>query len=408
VSTATKARKPRAAYGSGSIRKEKQASGKVVWIGQVYVAGKQRQRTLGPASGPEAMSTRQARRALEAVRVELEAAEAQRATTDKNGTLRAVAEEHHRHLDGEIRESTLADYRGYLNRHLLPFFGDVPLDSIRVRDIEDFARHQRTEVKQHRLNKDGSPKVGLAGSTVVNHINYLHSIFEFALRREIVTTNPVSPAKKPKVTKQDQDFSYLTVEQVDAVIDAVADDYLGSTDRALLLTAAHTGLRQGELIALRWDDILWDQAAVRVKASVSRGSLGEPKSVTSKREVPMSRRVAEVLRERRATSHYSTDRDFVFPHPLTGNPYDPNKIRERFYAAMVTAGFSQMIGQGGGGIVFHSLRHTFGTQMASAGAPLVAIKEWMGHADIQTTMIYAKWAKDRDAERALVDAAFSK
>jgi hypothetical protein len=57
-------------------------------------------------------------------------------------------------------------------------------------------------------------------------------------------------------------------------------------------------------------------------------------------------------------------------------------------------------------IVFHSLRHTFGTRMASAGAPLVAIKEWMGHADIQTTMIYAKWAKDREAERALVDAAF--
>ena len=66
-----------------------------------------------------------------------------------------------------------------------------------------------------------------------------------------------------------------------------------------------------------------------------------------------------------------------------------------------------MLGQSGGGIVFHSLRHTFGTQMASAGAPLVAIKEWMGHADIQTTMIYAKWAKDRNAEKELVDAAFS-
>jgi len=301
LSAATKPKKSRAAYGSGSVRKEKQASGRVVWIGQFYIAGKQRQRTLGPASGLDGMSTRAARRALEAVRAELETAEAQRAATDESGTLRAVAEEHHRHLEGEIRGSTLTDYRGYLNRHLLPFFGDVPLDSIRVRDIEDFVRHQRTEVKQHRLNKDGSPKVGLAGSTIVNHINYLHSIFEFALRREIVTSNPVSPAKKPKVKKQDQDFSFLTVDRVDAVIDAVADDYLGSTDRALILTATHTGLRQGELIALRWEDILWDQAAVRVRASVSRGSIGDPKSVTSKREVPMSRRVAEVLRQRRET-----------------------------------------------------------------------------------------------------------
>lgn len=122
----------------------------------------------------------------------------------------------------------------------------------------------------------------------------------------------------------------------------------------------------------------------------------------------MSRRVAKALRDHRASSHYSTDLDFVFPHPLTGNPYDPNKIRERFYTAMVTAGFSHMMGQGGGEVTFHSLHHTFCTQMASTGAPLVAIKGWMGLADIQTTMIYAKWAKDREAERALVDAAFSK
>lgn len=66
-----------------------------------------------------------------------------------------------------------------------------------------------------------------------------------------------------------------------------------------------------------------------------------------------------------------------------------------------------MIGRDHGGITFHSLRHTFGTQMASAGVPLVAIKQWLGHADIATTMIYAKWGKDRAADRALVDAAFA-
>jgi integrase len=66
-----------------------------------------------------------------------------------------------------------------------------------------------------------------------------------------------------------------------------------------------------------------------------------------------------------------------------------------------------MIGRNGGGIVFHSLRHTFGTQMASARVPLVAIKRWMGHGGIATTIIYANWGKDRAADRALVDAAFA-
>lgn len=77
------------------------------------------------------------------------------------------------------------------------------------------------------------------------------------------------------------------------------------------------------------------------------------------------------------------------------------------HAAMRSAGLAHMIGRDGGGITFHSLRHTFGTQMASAGVPLVAIKQWLGHADITTTMIYAKWGKDRAADRALVDAAFA-
>lgn len=398
--------KQRAAYGSGSVFKEKQASGKVVWIGQARVAGKQRQKTLGPASGPDALSTRQARHALNEVRAAWEIEAQREATTRPSGTLRTVAEAHLAQIEGEVRATTLADYRGYLEGHLLPFFGDVPLSEIRVRDVEDFIHHQRTSARQRRVDAQGRPLVGLAGSTIANQVNYLHSVFAFAQRREELSVNPVAPARKPKVKKQDAEFSYLTVAQVDAVVRAVVDDYLGQTDRTLILTAAHTGLRQGELIALRWADVLWTQSSIRVRASVSRGVLGDPKSQTSRREVPMGDRVARALELHHQATEYGADDDHVFCHPHTGRPYDPSKVRDRFYDAMKAAGLGAMLGRDGGGIVFHSLRHTFGTQMASSGAPLVAIKEWMGHADIQTTMIYAKWAKDRAAERALVDRAF--
>lgn len=83
------------------------------------------------------------------------------------------------------------------------------------------------------------------------------------------------------------------------------------------------------------------------------------------------------------------------------------KAGQFHYAAMAAAGLGDKIGLDGGGITFHSLRHTFGTHVASAGAPLVAIKEWMGHADIQTTMIYAKWSKDRNVESAIFARAFA-
>lgn len=126
-----------------------------------------------------------------------------------------------------------------------------------------------------------------------------------------------------------------------------------------------TGLRQGELIALRWRDVLWADSAMYARGSVSRGIEGTPKSETSKREVPMGDRVARALELHHQASAYQADDGRVFCHPHTD---DPSKMRARFYDAMRSAGLGHMIRRDGGGIVFHSLRHTFGTQMASSDA----------------------------------------
>lgn len=101
--------------------------------------------------------------------------------------------------------------------------------------------------------------------------------------------------------KQDPDFSFLSLEQINQVVAAVPSDYLGPTTRALILTAALTGLRQGELIALRWRDIDWTEHLIQVKSSISRGKRGDPKSETSKREVRLVEQAAETLRPHRET-----------------------------------------------------------------------------------------------------------
>lgn len=401
----------RRSYGSGSLIEEKQRTGRVVWIGQVRVGGKQKQRTLGPKAGPGALTKRQAEAALRAFRDEAEAsAAAQAQTPTSRVSLGAVAAQHLQHLESNgTKASTIADYKGYLEGHLVPYFGDVPMRDIRVRHVEEFIAHQQTKAVQKRFHKSGpnagKPKVGLHGSTVSNHVNYLSAIYSFAQRHEYVETNPVSPAKKPRVKKQHQDFSFLTPAEVDAVLRAVKDDYLGQTDRTIIETAAWSGLRLGELRALRWKDVLWTDAVIVVRASISRGTEGDTKSESSSREVPLEDRVARALELHFQASAYKTDDDYVFAHPQTGRSYDESKLRDRFYDAMRAAGFEHMIGRDGGGITFHSLRHTFGTQMVSADIPIVAVKDWMGHADIQTTMIYAKWGKKRQADRALVNAA---
>ena len=77
---------------------------------------------------------------------------------------------------------------------------------------------------------------------------------------------------------------------------------------------------------------------------------------------------------------------------------DASKLRKRFVKAIERAGVNP--------ITFHELRHTFGTQMAAAGAPLRAIQEWLGHADAKTTEIYAHYAPDSTNGAAFVDRAF--
>ncbi len=307
----------RRSWGSGSLIEEKQRSGRTVWIGQVRVAGKQKQRTLGPKTGSDALTKRQAEAALRAFRDEAEASVAAQAQTPTSRvSLRVVAAQHLQHLESiGTKASTIADYKGYLNGHLSPYFGDVPLTSIRVRHVEEFIAYQRTKAVQNRLGKDGKRKIGLAGSTVSNHVNYLHAIFAFAQRREDVEVNPVTAAAKPKASKATSDFSYLSPAQVDAAVHAVADDYLRQTDRTIILTAAMTGLRQGELIALRWRDVLGPDSALYVRGSVSRGVEGTPKSETSKREVPMGDRVARALELHHQASAHKTDDDRVFCHP---------------------------------------------------------------------------------------------
>jgi integrase len=124
------------------------------------------------------------------------------------------------------------------------------------------------------------------------------------------------------------------------------------------------GLRQGELLALRWQDVDWIAGVIRVRRSFTRGRFGTPKCRRSSRAVPLADRLAGGLERHFQRSAYQADDDLALCHPDTGHPYDASKMRKRFKATLRRAGLQP--------IRFHDLRHTFGTQMAAAGAPLRA------------------------------------
>jgi integrase len=203
---------------------------------------------------------------------------------------------------------------------------------------------------------------------------------------------------RPRSTGGDPDIRYLDLAELEALLRAAPDDYLGPTEHALYLTAAMTGLRQGELVALRWMDVDWQAGKIRVRRNFTRQRYGTPKSKRSTRSVPLADRVAGELERQFQRTEFDGDQDLVFAHPQTGAPLDASKIRKRFVAALNRASLRH--------VRFHDLRHTFGTHCAASGVPLRTLQEWMGHKDAKTTEIYADYAPSPH-EAELVERAFS-
>jgi integrase len=175
-----------------------------------------------------------------------------------------------------------------------------------------------------------------------------------------------------------------------ALVDAAASE----RDAAIYLTAAFTGLRRGELIALRWRDVDVEGDTIRVRASYSEGGLSTPKS-GKVRSVPMSPNVAAALTKLRERPNWTGDDDLVFAG-RSGGYLDGRSLRRRYQAALDEARLRRLR--------FHDLRHTFGTRVIGV-ADIRRVQEWMGHADIKTTMRYLHYAPRKD-DAALVARAF--
>jgi len=336
------------------------------------VNGRQVKRKLGPCRAPGTrigLTRSQAETRLRELMAEtLLPVSAERLTFEE------VGRRYVRHLDEVMQRkpSTIQDYRIILGRHLGPYFGSMQIGKLAPSDIAAYIAAKR--------------RAGLAIKTITNHLNLAHGVFAFALRRGWVVRNPVAMTDRPPTPPTDPDIRFLDREELEALLRAAADDLLGPTDRVLWLTAATTGLRQGELAGLRWRDVDWTARLVRVRRSYSRGQWTTPKSRRASRAVPMADRVAAELERHFGRSAYTHDDDLVFCHPETGRLYDASKSRVRFKAALKRAGLRALR--------FHDLRHTYGTLMAAAGTPLRTLQGWLGHRDYKTTEIYADFAPD--------------
>lgn len=255
-----------------------------------------------------------------------------------------------------------------LRVHLIPFFGNLDMRAFTALDVE---RYKAEKVKVV------SPK------TVNNHISVLKKMFNSALDWDLLDRNPIARVKKLRET--DYEWHFLPREESERFLAALDARWL-----PLFATLLWTGLRLGEALALRHEDILWAQEKIVVRRSVYQGQFVAPKSGKS-REVPMNSRLQAVLE-----AVPKGQGDLVFA-TAEGTLLDPANVKRPFFAALKRAGLPRLR--------IHDLRHSFASQLATAGVPIKVVQELLGHQSMAMTLRYAHLLPEtrRDAVEVLVE-----
>lgn len=275
-------------------------------------------------------------------------------------------------------QSTVADYRGVIDGYLLDEFGERTLDSITADDID---RYKERLLDERRLSN----------RTIVRHLTVLHGIFKRARRAFKLKENPASAemVERPPVVYTGEYDTYSWDE-----IELLAAHAETAQDAELYRVAAFTGLRQGELLALRWRDVEFVGGLVHVRRNFTNGVDKIPKG-KKVRSVPMVPDVLDALARLKDRELFCGEDDLVFCSP-TGGYLNHDAMRTRYYGTVKRAGLRRLR--------FHDLRHAFAS-VAITRLDGYAVQSYMGHAHYSTTQRYLHH-KPRAADALALHEAF--
>ncbi|MHB8858954.1 MAG: tyrosine-type recombinase/integrase [Thermoleophilia bacterium] len=281
-----------------------------------------------------------------------------------------------------LRPSTFRSYQDLIRIHIKPEIGKVKMAKLSPQQIQSL------------LNKK------LKGGLSPRRCEYIYAVLHRALgqgeRLELISRNPARLVCPPRPKKKAAKF--LSIDEAQSLLRAAEGDRM----EVLLLVALSTGLRRGELLGLRWEDIDLVGGTLKVRHSLQRGGiLAEPKSAAGLRTIVLPNVTKKALKRHRkrqvqdrllAGSRWQ-ERGFVFTS-IIGTPLCGDNVYKRYRGLLEKAGLP--------GIPFHSLRHTACSFLAAQGVHPAIAMDVMGHSQVSLTLnVYSHAAIEGKREAAI-------
>lgn len=262
---------------------------------------------------------------------------------------------------GQVRNLTLKGYMQDLQRRILPEFGEKNLSEIKPMELKQW---------QNELKKELSAK----------RINNLRSVFELVLKaavsNELIDKNPFNAISK--LQNEKVAINPLSLDEVALMIKVADKDFAN-----VLKVAFFTGMRTGELIALRWENIDFEKETIRIDKAIRQGQIQPPKTQNSIRTIPMLPYVKDAL----LALKQGNNSEWVFTGLNGSFLYDSKSLSKKWTNTLKKAGLAHR--------VFYQTRHTFASIMIGKGEDPLWVSQMMGHSDaVITFKRYAKSVED--------------
>ena len=268
-----------------------------------------------------------------------------------------------------IRLSSYVKYRKIINSYIIPILGDMKLQKLTPQHINSFYRQKE--------------KDGLQSSTINTIHGVLHRALDNAVKWGYIARNVCDSVSPPRIVKHE--IKPLTMEQASKLLEVARGQRL----EMLLTLALTTGMRRGELLALRWSDVDLESGNIQVRRTVDiipkHGYVeNEPKTARSRRMIVLAPFAVDMLKQHhvqqlelrlKAGSNWQ-EKNLVFTG-LHGSYLNPNHLPEMMEKVLTEAGLPH--------IRFHDLRHSAATLLLSMGVHLKVVQEILGHSNISMT-----------------------